>query len=227
MGCARRFGCLIAVVVILGSLYLTEPWWAPLLRVGPARPIVGSGGTGGSAHPGASPWELVTEVSAQRGRDAIRRLGGASGAVFVNLTAVEFVGYVMDSLSHALPRSARATSAIVTGETLFVRMDVRPSEFGADQAPAAIRRLLGEYETLELGGRLYTVRRGLLAYQVTSLTIRGIAVPAPAIPAVVAHLADGPRPEGIGPDALALLVPVNVADVRVRGEHVTLYKSGP
>ncbi len=222
MGCFRRLGCGIAIVLAAVLLWLASPWWLPFFGLHPSRKTSESA----PAAPAGPPWELVTQESALSGKAAMRRLAGRAGAVFVNLSGAEFVAYVVDSLSKQLPASAQGTTATVIGDQLFVRMEVRPSDFGADQAPEAIQRMLREREPVEIGGTLAIVRPGLLAFKVGTLRIRGIAMPGPGIPAILARLAPGARPPRFPTDALPLVVPVNVADVRVHNEKVTLYKSG-
>ena len=222
MGCFRRLCCGVALAAAAALLWYTSPWWLPMFGWHPARRTSDSA----PAAPAGPAWELVTQESALGGKAAMRRLAGKTGAVFVNFSGAEFVGYVVDSLSKQLPASAQGTTATVIDDHLWMRTQVKPVDFGANQAPAAIRQMLREREPVEMGGTLAVVRPGLMAFTVTTLRVRGITVPGPGIPAMLARLAPGTRPAQFPTYALLLVVPVNIADVRVHNEKVTLYKSG-
>jgi hypothetical protein len=108
-----------------------------------------------------------------------------------------------------------------------VRAMVKPADFGADKALGPLSDLLGEREPLELGGTLDVVRPGLAEFHVLSVKIRDFQFPAAGIPRLLAALEHGPRPAGIGADAMPLVVPMHIADVRVHNGRITLYKAGP
>jgi hypothetical protein len=222
MGCLRRLGCLVAVLAVAAALWYERAHWLPYFR----HP--GSGGSGSvtAPAPAGPPWELVTTDDAARGKAAVRKLAGKTGPVFVNLTGPEFVAYVMDSLSHVIPSTALGTTATVIGDQVFVRTMMPPSEFGAEELPDALRVVLADREPVVLGGGLSLARPGLLAFQVRTLRVRDFGIPSPGIPSIVKHLGQGDRPARFPADAIPLMVPINVADVRVHDGKITLYKTG-
>jgi hypothetical protein len=101
---------------------------------------------------------------------------------------------------------------------------VRPADLGAD-ALGPLKGALGEREPLVLGGTLDVVKPGLGTYTVRSLTIANFDVPGPGIPSLLDRMSTAARPASIGRDALPLVLPVQVADLRVRSGHITLYKA--
>jgi hypothetical protein len=219
MGCLRRLGCLVLIIGIAVAAWVTRDRWLPLVRhrVG-ARTETPA--------PSGPPWELVTARDDSTGKAAILKLAQKTGPVFANLSAAEFTGYVVTELSRQLPPSAQGTTATIIGDELHIRTMVRPSDFGAEQALGPLAEVLGEREPMELGGTLDVVRPGLASYTVRTLRFRTIAVPGPAIPTVLDRMETGVRPPRIERDALPLVMPVQVADVRVRNGRITLYKAG-
>lgn len=220
MGCMRKLGCFVVIVVLCAAAWLTRERWLPLVWPG-AR------ARAAAPAPSGPPWELVTAQSDSQGRVAVLRLGQKSGPVFANLSAAEFTAFIVEELSRQLPPSAMGTTATVIGDQLFIRTMVRPADFGADEALGPLAKVLGEREQMELGGTLEIVRPGLGTFTVQSLKFHDISVPGPGISTVLQRMATTSRPPKIASNALALVVPVQIADVRIRNGKITLYKAGP
>ena len=219
MGCLRRLGCLVLLVAIAVAAWVTRDRWMPLVRrqvgAAPAAPA-----------PAGPPWDLVTPRDDSAGKAAVLKLAQKTGPVFANLTAAEFTGYVVDELSRQLPPSALGTTATIIGDELFIRTNVRPSDLGAEEALGPLAKMLGEREPMELGGTLDVLRPGLASYTVRTLRFSGLSVPGPGIPSVLGRMQTGARPPRMAADALPLVIPVQVADLRVRNGRITLYKAG-
>ena len=217
-GCLRRLGCLLVLLGLIAVAWVYREKWVPELRhrVG-ALPTPQA--------PAAPPWDLVTAEEGEHAKDQILKLGQRSGPVFANLTAAGFTSYVVDELSRQLPPSALGTSATVIGDELFIRTMVRPADLGAD-ALGPLKGALADREPLELGGTLDVVKPGLGAYTVRSLKLANIDVPGPGIPSILDRLTTTPRSASAARDVLPLVMPVQIADLRVRNGRITLYKAG-
>jgi len=217
-GCLRRLGCLLVVLGLIAAAWVFRDRWLPMVRhrLG-AQPA--------PAAPSAPPWDLVTADEGTRAKDQILKLNQRSGPVFANLSAAGFTSYVVDELSRQLPPSALGTTATVIGDELYIRTMVRPADFGAD-ALGPLAGALAEREPLEMGGTLDVVKPGLGAYTVHSLKIATIDVPGPGIPSLLDRISTAARPASLARDALPLVMPVQIADLRVRNGHITLYKAG-
>ena len=219
MGCMRRLGCLIVLAALAAAGWFTRDRWRPLVWHG-------DGAHAAAPAPAALPWDLVTPQGAITAKTAILKLAQRSGPVFANVSGAEFTAYVVDELSRQLPPSAQGTTATVIGDALYIRTMVRPADFGVDRALGPLAKVLGEREPMELGGSIDVVRPGLGSFSVHSLKFRDISVPGPAIPSVLDRMVTGARPAQIASNALPLVLPVQIGDVRVRNGRITLYKAG-
>jgi len=224
-GCLRRIGCLVLLAGLAVALWYTRDHWLPWVRerIGSRVPRVSAAPA--PAAPGPA-WDLITPDDVARGKAAVLKLSQRSGPVFANLSAAEFTGYIVDELSRELPPSAMGTTTTVIGDELFVRTMVRPQDLGADEALGPLKGLLGEREPMEMGGTLDVVRPGLGSWTVRSMRVATISVPSIGISRVLAHMQTGARPPKLPPEALPLVMPVQVADLRVRNGRITLYKAG-
>lgn len=219
MGCMRRLGCFLFILAALAAAYMLRDRWLPGLRHR-------LGAAPAAATTPAQPWDLVTADEGARARDQILKFGQPSGPVFTNVSAAGFTKFIVDSLSRVLPRSAMGTTATVIGDELYIRAMVRPADLGAD-ALGPLKGALAEREPLEIGGTLEVLKPGLGAYTVRSLKIASLDIPSAGIPSILENLAPGARPAPITRDALPLVLPAQVADVRVRNGRITLYKGTP
>jgi len=217
-GCLRRFGCLLIVLGLITLAWVYKDRWLPEVkhRLGSQPPP--------STPAGAQPWDLVTAEEGARAKEQILKLSQRSGPVFTNLSAAGFTGYVVDELSRQLPPSAMGTSATVIGDELFIRTMVRPADLGAD-ALGPLQGALADREPLEMGGTLDVMKPGLGAYTVRSLKVATISVPGPGIPSLLDRISTAARPASMARDALPLVMPVQIADLRVRNGRITLYKA--
>jgi hypothetical protein len=75
------------------------------------------------------------------------------------------------------------------------------------------------------GGTLAIVNPGLAVYRVKELRIRDMSVPSPMISQLLRRVEHGSRPPGLADDALPMLVPDYIADVRIENGKITLYKT--
>ncbi len=217
MGCFRTIGCLVVLAVIVAAAWLFRAEWLPLLhKRGLPAPHV--------ATAPAVNWEPLSGEASTQGKQIIQRLSARGGPVFANLSAAQLTSYIFQALSKELPPSAQKPEAAVIGDELHVRASVRPADIGADKALGPLGGVLGEREMLQFGGTLDIVRPGLGEYHVKSVRMRDITLPAAMIPRLLRAYEKGSRPSGVADDALPLVIPVNIGDVRIHDGKITVYK---
>jgi hypothetical protein len=218
MGCLRRIGCLVLLLVIVVIGWATRRQWLPLLqrKVAEVR---------APATPTGVVWEPITDSAAARARAAIEKLGERSGPVFANLSGGELASYLYQQLARQLPPSAQHVEAAVIGDQLVVRASVQLTDFGGRDALGPLASVMGARETVQFGGTLDVVRSGLGEFRVRSLKVRDLTLPSPMIPKLLRQVEHGTRPVGVNEDALPLVIPSYLADARIDNGKITLYKA--
>lgn len=211
----RNIGCLVVGVLIGAAAFLLRDRWMPLL--GNEKRAV--------EEPMESVWQPLTPAGAARARAAVQRLGTRTGPVFTTLRPGDLSAYVFEELSKGITPSAENTEAAVIGDRLHVRSSVRLADFGGSKALGPLAAMLGDRERVEFGGTLDILRTGLAQYHVKTLKVRDFSVPSQIIPRLIRNVNRGSRPPGLEADALPLVIPTYIADVRIRGGRVTLYKA--
>lgn len=218
MGCLRGLGCLVLIVIVAAAAWFFRADWLPLLNR-----ASGTSAVADSAE--VVVWEPATREGAARAREAVEKLGSRAGPVFTSLQPGDLTAYIFEELSKQLPPSARNIEAAVIDRQLWVRADARLSDFGGSGALGPLAGLLGDREQVVFGGALEILRPGLAQYRVRTLRIHEISVPSAMIPRLLRNAERGPRPAGLADDALPLVVPDYIADVRIRNGKITLYKA--
>lgn len=217
MGCLGRLGCLVLLALLAAGAWFTRDTWMKKLRRGatPAGDVA------------AETWQPLTPEGARRARTALQRLESAKGPVFANVAPGDLAAYIMQELSNTLPSSADSIRAAAIGDRLYLRASVKTADLGDAGALGPFAALLGERETIQLGGVLHILRPGLGEFQVKELKLRDFALPPPLIPRLIRQISRGERPAGLAADALPLRTPNYIADVRVARGKITLYKTVP
>lgn len=216
LGCIRKLGCLVVLLLLAVALWLTRARWLPLL---------GGGGSGATASSADGVWEPVTPEGAERARKAIDGLAAKSGPVFTNVRPGDLASYVFVALRRELPPSAENVAATIIGDRLYVRADVKLADIGGREMLGPLASFLGDRETMLFGGTFEVIRPGLAQFHVRELKLRELSIPQKMLPRLVQRIGHGTRPDGVAPDALPLLVPEQIGDVRVARGKVTLYKN--
>lgn len=216
-GCIRKLGCLAILLAIAGGAYMYMNGWRP---------------QGTATEPKATTvarpmWEPITALNAERGKRQVESLRGSRGPVFANLTGAEAASYIFLSATRQLPKGAERATASVQGNELIVRAEVPLAEFGAKKVLGPLASILGDKDTLLLGGHINVVQPGLGEFVVTRLKVGKMTVPSPLIPRLLAEFRKGDRPVGIAPNALPMPVPEFISDVRIVNGRVTVYKNTP
>jgi hypothetical protein len=216
-GFFRRLGCLIIILVILACVWY---WYA---RVSPRSST--STTTAGGATAAASGWQPLTAADADRGRVAVQSLGRQSGPVFANLTPAEAASYIFTVVAKQLPPSAQNAQAAIVGDRLYVRSDVDLKDFGGSKALGPVGMLLGERDSVRLGGTINMLKPGLAEFLVQEVKLGRFDVPSTLIPRLLTQMKRGKQPEGIAQNGLPMVMPAYISDVRISNGKITLYKS--
>jgi hypothetical protein len=216
-GCFKSIGCLVVAAALVVGGWMTRDYWTPLLhritQPTPAAPVHAAG-----------TWEPATPAGASRAKAIVERLVTRNGPVYANVSPGDLTAYIFQQLSHELPESARDVEAMVSGDQLLVRATVRPSDLGDLSQLGPLSSVLGDREPVQFGGTLDIVKPGLAEYRVQSFRIHDLALPHAVIPRLLRSYEKGSRPEGIADDALPLVIPVHIGDVRIGKGQITLYK---
>jgi hypothetical protein len=216
MGCFKRIGCVMVIAVLVVVAWMMRDFWAGRSRVAPPP------------RSAASPeihWDVMTPVGADRAQAQLDSMRRPVGPVFANIAAGDLAALIFKELRAQLPESADPTLASVMGDHLFVNATIQLKDIGPDRDLGPLSAVLAQRTKMEFGGTLGVVKSGLAEYRVTSLKLGDLQVPGPMIPKVLDHL-NRSRVVGMSPDALPFTVPPYIADIRVHGSKITVYRSG-
>ena len=215
-GFFRRIGCLVIVIAICVAIWY---WYA---RVPASKSTTTTVETATSVNSG---WQPLTAADAERGRAAVQSLGNQSGPVFANLTAAEAASYIFTVLAKQLPPSAQNAQAEIIGDRLYVRSDVELKDFGGSKALGPLGMLLGERDSVRLGGTIHMLKAGLGEFLVQEVKLGKLDVPNGLIPRILTQMKRGNPVEGIAQNGLPMVMPSYISDVRIANGKITLYKS--
>ncbi|MDB4906320.1 MAG: hypothetical protein JWO05_1104 [Gemmatimonadetes bacterium] len=213
MGCIARLGCLLVLCVLAVGAWLTRDRWIPLLR-------------GSHTSAATSVWQPLTPAGAERARVAVQSLSRPTGAVYENVQPGDLAAYVFQSLAHQIPSSADSAEAAVINGRMYVRAVIPVKDLGGASVLGPLASLVADREQLTLGGTFEVIRPGLAEFHVQEISLRSLKVPSSLIPKLVKALGKGARPAGVSEDALPILAPLGLGDVRLANGKVTLYKAG-
>ena len=216
-GCFKSIGCLVVAIALATGGWFTRGYWIPYLREYTQAAL--------PAHmrvPGT--WQPATPAGAARARAIVDRLASRNGPVYGNVEPGDLIAFVFQQLSHQLPPSARDVEAMVSGDQLLVRASVNPSDLGDLSELGPLANMLGDREQVQFGGTLDIVKLGLAEYHVQSFSIHDFSIPHAMLPRLIKSYSKGTRPAGVADDALPLITPVHIGDVRIKNSQITLYK---
>ncbi|HJQ10083.1 MAG TPA: hypothetical protein VJ840_03555 [Gemmatimonadaceae bacterium] len=219
-GFFRRLGCLILFIVLL---FVAWYWYARVDRkqTSATDATTIDAATGSSS----SGWQSFTPADAERGNAALNAFNRPSGPVFVNLTPAEAGSYLLSLVSKQLPPSATNAQAAVVGNKLYVRSEVEWKDFGNTSTLSSIRMLLGERDSVLLGGTISMIRPGLAELNVEEMKLGKFDVPAALRNRIVAEIKKKNTVRTVSPNALPVILPSYITDVRIANGKITLYKS--
>lgn len=248
MSCLSRVGCLVVLAAAgAGAFWFfgnrLPPDVSDAVRAVTARlRTVDSARTAARAesdrHVG---WVAIDEVTRDdsavaEARQRVQALAGAKGPAYATLSAHDAAAVLGPALQRALPRTAANTELAVFGDKILLRASVELREFAGNGALAALLGgALGGIDQLRLGGTIEVAVPGVAWLRVTELRVKGIDVPSALIPALVRELRDrqrsavanAPKADSLPPTVVTFTIPSAVADVRVRGARLVLYRAIP
>ena len=241
MGCLSRIGCLAVVAVggvIAWSMYgdrvptdITRSAQragsalSDQVRKGAKSLRTSSRADDARAHPIA--WMSLDDAPTGD-IEALRQLSRRDGPAFVTLTAPQLASLLITGLERELPRSATHAQIAISGDALLVRAVVDLRDFaGSSAIGALIGSALSTRDTVQLGGTLDVVRPGLAQFRIRDVRLKGIDLPTRLIPTVLQSFKRVTLKDSIADNAIALPLPMAIADVRVMNGRVTLYRAVP
>jgi len=216
-GCLKRAGCLVVIILLVAVWYFYARVENPTTTTTAA--------TASTATSVSSGWHPLTDADAERGRLAVQSLERQSGPVFANLTPAEAASYIFLVLAKQLPPSAKDAEASITGDRLYVRSDVELKDFGGAKSLGPIGMILGDRDSVRLGGTINMLRPGLAEFLVQEVKLGKIDVPSGLIPRLLTQMKKGKTVEGISQNGLPMVMPPYISDVRISNGKITLYKS--
>jgi hypothetical protein len=222
-GCFRRLGCLV-ILLILGVLAyfnrgkLEEKY----------HRYAGGAVTGPSTDArSAGEWEPLTGDKATRGQHAVESLSRQSGPVFANLTAGEAASYIFLEAAKQLPSSSENITSAIRSDRLYVRANVALKDFGGSAALGPLALMLGDRDTIQLGGVIHVIRPTVGEFQVQDVKIGSLAIPSALVPKLISRMRKGTMPDGISPNGLPMKLPPYIGDVRITNGRIIVYKNVP
>ncbi|HYW49708.1 MAG TPA: hypothetical protein VE861_03830 [Gemmatimonadaceae bacterium] len=228
LGCFRRLITLVILVVVALAAWLTRDRWLPPLRRAIGAPAATVADSSRGPSPADTGWMPVTYRSAQAGRQALTRLRSGKGPAFVTLSAAQFAGAMLDSLTDQLPASTDSLQVRTSGNEFQVRARVRLGDLGGRAALGPLASMLGDRERLTLGGTLEpAAAAGLAQFRLTRVRIGDFPVPGPVIPRLVKSIKRQQSPAGVDASALPVRLPSGVGDIRAAQGKITIYRAAP
>ena len=214
MGCLIRLGCLVVLLCALIVGWFTRDRWMPE-RFRAHHAVVAA----------APAWEPLSPAGVEHTRAALAKLSQPRGPVFQTLSGADVASYVFSELAKQMPASADSLEAMVNGDTVALRANLRMADLGGVGALGPVARMLGDRERVQLTGTFQVVKRGVGEFLVRDVKVGAVSLPRAMIARLLGNLSRGKRPEGVDADALPLAIPPYVGDIRVANGKITLYKN--
>jgi hypothetical protein len=222
-GCLRRLGCLVFLLIVGVIGWFNRGRLEEIYRQYAGDRVPSSAGTVAAT----GDWQPLTADDATRGKRGVESLSRQSGPVFANLTAGEAASYIFLEAAKQLPNSSQDISASVKGDRLYVKALVELRDFGGASALGPLASLLGQRDTVQLGGTIHVLRPSVGEFQVQDVKIGSFEIPKAIIPRLVGSMRKGKIPGGVAADALPMKLPNYIGDVRIANGHIVVYKNLP
>lgn len=222
-GCLRRLGCLVFLLIIAVIAWFNRDRLEAIYRRYAGDHPPGATAAATAIPPGG--WEALTSDKATRGQAAVQSLSTPGGPAFVNLSSGEAASYIFLAVAKQLPASSEDITSSVKNDRLYVRANVALKDFGGAKALGPLGALLGERDTVQLGGTINVLRPGMGEFQVKDIKFGTFPVPDAIIPRLVKRIRKGEMPDSIAENALPMPLPSYIGDVRISNGRITVYKS--
>jgi hypothetical protein len=213
-------GCFRGILVLV-VLALVAGLWFFYARVDKTPSSAGPSATTRAT----SEWQPLSDAEAEQGRVAVQSLGTQSGPVFANLSASQAASYIFMVVARQLPPSAKKAEAAIIGDRLYVRSEVELKDFGGSSSLGPIGMVLGDRDSVRLGGSINMLKPGLAEFLVQEVKLGRLEVPASLIPRLLTQMKRGKAVEGVSRNGLPMVMPPYISDVRISNGRITLYKS--
>ena len=227
-GCFRRLISLVILAVVAVAAFATRDLWLPKVRAA----IGGSATTAQSAADSAAHakadtgWVTLSFPRAEKGRKALARLTQPKGPAYVTVSAGEFAGAFLDSLTAQLPASTDSVEVRAEGSEFQVRASVKLGDMGGRAVLGPLASMVGERERLTLGGTLEpTAVPGVAQFKLTRVKVGDFSLPGAVVPRLVKAMKRKPTDAGVELSALQIRLPSGVGDIRVAQGKITLYRA--
>ena len=208
MGCLRRVGCLVVLVVAgIGAWLARDLWWERVT------------GTPARAH---IEWSGPTRDSAAMAD----RLARSRNAAWVSLDP----GELATMLEAASGRVLLEPQVAIAGDAIHVRGRLALSEVPTAGVLGPFAKLLSGEPRIEFAGRPSMAGRGTARIRVTDLRVAGVEVPGAARAALIRQLQSRgaeATDAGEGEGEIRFSVPAWLGDLRVANGKLTVYKDRP
>jgi len=222
-GCFRRLGCLVFLLIIAVLAWFNRDRLEAIYRRYAGDHVPGDSSAVATAAPGG--WEALTSDKAARGQAAVQSLSTPRGPAFVNLSPGEASSYIFLAVAKQLPASSEDITSSIRNDRLYVRANVALKDFGGSRVLGPLGALLGERDTVQLGGTINVLRPGMGEFQVKDIKFGSFPVPDAVIPRLVRRIRKGEMPPGLSANALPMPLPTYIGDVRIANGRITVYKS--
>ncbi len=222
-GCFRRLGCLVFLLILAVLAWFNRDRLEAMYRRY-AGESPSSADTNAVAR-ATGGWEPLTGDKATRGQTAVQSLSNPRGPAFVNLSPGEASSYIFLAVAKQLPASSEDITSTVKNDRLYVRANIALKDFGGSKILGPLGALLGERDTVQLGGTINVLRPGDGEFQVKDIKIGSFPVPDAIIPRLVKRIRKGEMPPGISESGLPMKLPTYIGDVRIANGRITVYKA--
>jgi len=213
-GCLKgvlKLGCALAIICVLALA-----WWfrAPIMST-LARWFGGSQALPPVADTAVGAPTPSATASGQQKVTTLRRAAGPDSIV---LTPNEMASLIGAGIDWRVRKTYDSLRVELQEDKLILhaRLDTRALPPGT-LGPFA--GMFGDHEPLRMGGTVSIARPGTALYDITEISLRGIAIPGPLITQITKQMA-GASPDG----AVPVKVDPAVTDVKVHPTGVVLYK---
>jgi len=216
-GCIGRMGCGLLLIILGAAGWHYRDVWMPK-----AKELITA-----EMPWDHDEWRPLTAAGARRTELRMEQLKEPTGPAYVNVSGAEFAAWTLRRSLDGIFSVDSVPAALVADGTLYLRMRVKLSDLGGRDQLGAIAGLFGDAEPLTIAGRIEGVHPGLARYRPTEVAVKDLKIPPAALIRLLTRWSPGIRLDSVGGSALAIPLPTHVADVRVTGRRVTLYKAAP
>jgi hypothetical protein len=222
-GCFRRLGCLVFLLILAVVAWFNRDRLEAIYRKYAGARTVSADST--AVVRAAGGWEPLTDDKATRGKNAVQSLSLAKGPQYVNLTAGEAASYIFLEVAKQLPPSSQNITSSIKDDRLYVKANIDIKELGGAGVLGTLGALLGDRDTVQLGGSIHVLKPGTGEFQVKDIKIGSFPIPQAIIPKLITRMRKGKMPEGIADNALPMKLPDYIGDVRISEGRITVYKA--